>query len=290
MNNVNLSDFISHNNLHKKTAAVVMGSAPSVSLASKISEEKVMIAVGDLPWRAPELGPYDFWITANNIFPIPWDDQHAHIIKKINIPTLVSCVAQSEVNMKNLNYQEKCKKINQVFNLPNVIPYDSVHQTTDLNEAKVIDSCLFNSNLNSGLSIQELLLKYSQSAKTTYSSGHTVAIHGFALAVLLNANPIYLSGIEIPRTMNKYRYINNLKRLNYSNETWMEYMKRMIKNYIARIGEGFSTDFSNMTYEKILEDFSIVTSIAIDLGIDVINLSSSSSLTKIKGIHTIEKI
>ena len=290
MNIVNLSEFISHNNLHRKTAAVVMGSAPSVSFASKISEEKIMIAVGDLPWRAPELGPYDFWITANNIFPIPWDDKHAKIIKKINIPTLVSCVAQSEVNMQTLNYPEKCIKINQVFNLPNVIPYDSVHQTTDLNEAKEIDSCLFNSKLNSGQSIQELLLKYNHSAKTTYSSGHTVAIHGFALAVLLNANPIYLSGIEIPQTMNKYRYINNLKRLNYSNETWMEYLKRMIKNYIARVGEGFSTDFSNMTYEKILEDFSIVTSIASDLGIDVINLSSSSSLTKIKGIHTIEKI
>jgi hypothetical protein len=287
---MNLTKLISDNNLNKKIPAAVLGSAPSVSLVDKVPGNKIKIAVGDLPWRAPELGPYDFWVTANNLFPIPWEEKHAKIIKEINIPTLISCVSQSEINMTNISDQDKCIKMNRIFDYPKIVPYDSVHSTRDSDNLNGRYGCLFNDYLNVGPSIQELLLSKNQSFANSYSSGHTVAIHGFALAVLLNANPIYLTGIEIPQTMNIYKYINNFKKFDYVDESWDQYLKRMIKNYIPRIGKRFMSDFSNETYGKILEDFSIVTSIANDLGINVINLSSSSSLTKIKGIHTIDKI
>jgi hypothetical protein len=287
---MNFSKFISENNLHKKVPAVVLGSAPSVLLANKILRGKILIAVGDLPWRAPELGPYDYWITANTTFPIPWEEKHAKIIKEINIPTLISCVSQFETTMTKISDVEKSVKLNQILSLPNIIPYDSVHSAKGKDTIGGPVDCLFNINLDVGLSIQELLLRKNLSFANSYSSGHTVAIHGFALAVLLNANPIYLSGIEIPQTMNNYKYINNFKRLDYLNESWDQYVKRMLKNYAPSIGKRFDSDFSNETYGRIIEDFSLVTSMAKSLGIEIFNLSPSSLLARVKGIDTIEKV
>lgn len=287
---MNLSELVINSNLNFHKHGIVMGSAPSVQLARKIIGKGVLIGVGDLPWRAPDLGPFDFWVTANNIFPIPWKKEHAAIIKKINIPTLISCVSESEQGLLGMTLIQKKDILVKTLDLDNVIPYDSVHIGPLISEVDDPNFCLFNQILNSGKSIQDLLIDSELSKDSTYSTGHTVAIHGFALAVLLNANPIYLCGIEIPKTMHAYRYINNFKRLTYSNESISQYSKRMLKNYIHPIGGNFDTDFANLTHQKIMTDFSIVANLAKLKGINVINLSTTSSLVDIEGIHTVEKV
>ena len=287
---MNLQELLSRKTYSYALPGIVLGSAPSVKFARKIQQNKIQIALGDLPWRAPKLGPFDFWVTANNIFPLPWNPKHAQIIKELNLPTLISCVALSNLHFMELHEEDKFLKRNGMLNLSNVIPYDSVHSSTSLSPIKNLNSCPFPPEFDVGPSIQNLILKLNKYSNSTYSTGHTVAIHGFALAILLQLNPIYLCGIEIPRSMNKYKYINNLKKLNYSDETIDQYCKRMIKNYIGGVGKKFGTDFSNDTFYKIIEDFTILTDLAKNLGIEVINLSANSSLANIKGITTIEKI
>jgi hypothetical protein len=287
---MNLAQLVSSHGYNFSTPGVVMGSAPSVKLSKNLLGKKVLIGLGDLPWRAPKIGPFDFWVTANNIFPIPWNKNHARIIKQIGIPTLISCVSQTELNFVKASIEEKDISVQNLASLSNVIPYDSVHLNPFLPTSENGQICYFGDKLKVGPSMQELVFNLKNENKMTYSSGHTVAIHGFALAVLLKLNPIYLCGIEIPITMNNYKYINNLKRLNYSNESLDEYLKRMAKNYFDGIGKKFKTDFSDQTYNKIINDFSIVASIARELGINVINLSPKSSLSYVEGITTIEKI
>lgn len=279
---MNLVDLIANENFNFSQPSLVMGSAPSVKNAKKISNSITKIAVGDLPWRAPEIGKFSYWVTANNIFPIPWNENHYNIIRKVNIPTLISCVALSESSyVKSIN-RDKLKMLEKMMSLPNIIPYDSVHSA--FNSSR----CSFKEDLKVGPSIQDLIATLNLFNSTSYSSGHTVAIHGFALAVLLRSNPIYLCGIEIPQTMNKYKYINNLKRLNYSDETYSQYTKRLLKNYSSYIGRKFNTDFAYKTFDKIIEDFTNLSKIANTLGIEVINLSPKSSLTKVRGIITVE--
>jgi hypothetical protein len=100
------------------------------------------------------------------------------------------------------------------------------------------------------LTIQEHLAKHCN-VTFTYDTGHTVALHMLALSILLGCTKIYISGVD----------------LNYS------------KGYV---NDKFSNNESfNPWIDEILLDFEKINNSAKNIGVEIINLSKESPLTKI---------
>jgi hypothetical protein len=63
-----LRDLLAKRNIDYSKPGLVLGSAPTVRRVRSMKFDGVRIGVGDMPWRAPEFGPYDYWVTANQHF------------------------------------------------------------------------------------------------------------------------------------------------------------------------------------------------------------------------------
>jgi hypothetical protein len=145
---------------------------------------------------------------------------------------------------------------------------------------------LVDSALDFGLPIQEQVNQLIGKNGPAYSQGSGVAIHGFALAIILRLNPIFIAGVEIPRTEGEYlSYRNYLRR----NEAWRSKAKRLLRLVFLKNLDK-PTDFSGEVYEIILEDFKNLAEIASSLGITVHSLSSTSPLNQIPNISFSEKV
>jgi hypothetical protein len=121
-------------------------------------------------------------------------------------------------------------------------------------------------------------------AGPAYSTGSTVALHGFALAVLLNANPIYISGVELPTSNRDYTYINKYKKYPYENS--LEWLHRFTNQSLPN-WQKKDTDFGQKNYIGILDDFEKIAKIANSLQIEVLSTSSTSPLNLLPGFRFI---
>lgn len=98
--------------------------------------------------------------------------------------------------------------------------------------------------------IQEIIQELSKNNKK-YGTGHTVALHCLALAILLDCSEIYLFGIDLNYNLG---YVDNKTINNDSFDFWLP---------------------------EILEDFIILKESAINLGIKIYNMSEVSPIKNI---------
>ena len=134
--------------------------------------------------------------------------------------------------------------------------------------------------------IQELTHELIGESGPAYSEGSGVAIHGLALAILLKLNPIYILGVEIPRTESEYLSYKNLKR---RNESLVKKINRRVRLSFPKLFNRQS-DFGGDTYSVIINDFGNLARIANLLGITVVSLSPTSPINNIEGITFRDKI
>jgi hypothetical protein len=271
-----LEKYIKQNSLQFNRPALVLGSAPTVKIVSKIKFDGIRIGVGDMPVRAKRLGPYDYWVTANTYYPLPWVAKDRREIEQSNAITLISSmsVVHSRETKENIYLSLEDISTSQQFVL-----YNQKH--FDRNDCREKDFCCQVSQyLVKGLSIQEILGQESGLNAPAYGEGSTVALHGYALAVLLKANPIYLSGIELPIQYKDYRAYKNLFR---PNEKIHSKIKRVFKDYIY-VSRKRRTDFGEAGQKSILHDFQSIALIAEKLGIKTYSLSELSPLNQVDGI------
>jgi hypothetical protein len=275
-----LSDLKKNFEFTDEKSAWVMGSAPSVQSFNYSGFNGIRIGVGDMPWRAPELGPYDFWVTANTIFPLPWRLTDTQLINQKAKYTLISPICVLDNKTPEVNEMV----LKSIIENANIIPYDTKHFFKAKNCTPKNKCCFFSEKMILDLTIQEQLSEMVGVREPAYSTGGTVALHGFALAVLLNANPIYISGIELPTKNCDYIYINKYKKYIY--ESSSEWLYRLANQFRPN-WQKKDTDFSEKTYVEILDDFQKIAEIANLLKIEVLSTSSTSPLNSLPGFRFI---
>jgi hypothetical protein len=275
-----LEDHVSENSLDFKTPALVLGSAPSVKNVRNFPFSGVRIGLGDMPVRAEKLGPYDYWVCANSYYPLPWVPNDR---KAIEASKAITLIASMSVIHSNYSKEAKISSFTDALISPNYILYNQKHFNGNACSEESL-CCEISRNLIQGPSIQELLGGMDGSQSAAYGEGSTVALHGYALAVLLKANPIYIAGVELPIKYKDYRAYRNLFR---PNERLSSKVMRIFRDYLS-ITKHRNTDFGEAGQNAILDDFKSIAEIAGKLGIKTFSLSKTSPLNLVTGINFLE--
>lgn len=131
--------------------------------------------------------------------------------------------------------------------ITNYIGYDQRH-FNDTDCSNCPGGC--NNRISGKKTIQEILMNLSNYERR-YGTGHTVAVHCLALAILLGCSEIYLFGIDLDYSLG---YVDNNTTNNDSFSPWLP---------------------------EILEDFQIMKESAQNMGIKIYNMSEVSPLKKI---------
>jgi len=269
-----LQVYLSNNaNYYAGKPGLVMGSAPSVSVAKNLASDIVKIGVGDLPFRAKNLGPYDFWISSNGYYPLAHDKRHLSHIQKYCKNFLLSPQSLQLVDRKN--YTKTLDHINSILPSSNVIIYDQTHFGGNTCFPKNY-CCDFWNYFGNETPLQDLLSAQYQT-KNAYGITHTVAMHGFALAVLLKLNPIYIAGIELPVTVKDYNYYHWWK-----NPLPIMSLRLLIQRAMK---PKLKTDFGGNAITSTLRDFEKIARMARKANISVYCLNKTSILAKVDGIE-----
>lgn len=265
---------------HLRTPALIVGSAPGIKILKEKLFQGIKIGIGDVPWRAKELGPFKYWITANSAYPLPWFASDMEDILISDCHLILSSIS----NIDNENQWEKRKSILDGMTITSrVTYYDSRHFENKLCEP-IRGCCLFFEDLVGDSTIQEILNQKIGKSGPSYSAGSTVALHGLTLAIILECNPIYIVGVELPKTYGNYKAYKNYKM---PREKVWALLKRYIKYFIPSYKNSTNIDFAK-NYDQIISDFQAILDIAAALGIQVISLSKSSPLNDLQGIEVQE--
>jgi hypothetical protein len=276
---MDLSVFIEKNSQTYKGIAEIFGSAPSVKAAKGMKKESTKFAVGDMPWRAPNLGPYDFWVTNNTYFPLPWRKKDLQKLIKSKSKVFISSSSVNKLN-ENENIADVIKELKVIQNKYEFIYYDANH-FSELDEThRYGNCCRFCTEFNTGLPIQEKLSHFLGKTGKSYEIGHAT-INAIALALMLNFEQIYIHGVELPEKMGNYKYYKNWK---FAMPDFKLRITILIQQYILR---GAKSDFGNENQNKFLQDFKKVGLIANELKTPIFVTSNTSPLLKLPGYQFI---
>lgn len=262
--------------LHQDRPALVMGSSPTVKLVSNFSFDGIRIGVGDMPVRAPEFGPYDYWVCANTYYPLPWIKKHRKDMRNSGARTLIASMCTLHSKERD---STKLDALEEFFESDFNVLYEQRHFHNSKCSTQEI-CCVVSRRFDLGKPIQELLGNLVFSDDPAYSEGATVGLHGYALAVLLEANPIYIAGIDLPTTTKTYRAYKNWFR---PGEGLHKRSIRLIREFLDSGKE--LNDFGNAGQDNILNDFRLISEIADSIGISTFCLSEKSILNSLEKIH-----
>jgi len=253
----------------------VMGSSPTVKAVSNFHFDGIRIGVGDMPVRAPEFGPYDYWVCANSYYPLPWNKKHRKDIDRSGARTLI---ASMSVLHSNESAQAKFEALEKIFKSDSNVLYEQRHfHHLPCTPQQIC--CAISARFELGKPIQELLGSLVSSNDPSYSEGATVALHGYALAVLFGANPIYIAGVDLPVTSKKYR---SYKHWFLPHENMARKLIRLLRDLLDN-GAKLS-DFGKAGLDKILMDFDSISKLAEMFGIVTYSLSEQSTLNRLEHI------
>jgi hypothetical protein len=262
-------------NHHQNRPALVMGSSPTVEVVSNFPFDGIRIGVGDMPVRAPEFGPYDYWVCANSYYPLPWNKKHQRDIENAGAKTLIASMSVLHSNDPD---KVKFEGLREIFGSNYHILYEQRHFNQLPCDPRNI-CCDISAKFELGRTIQELLGHTSQNPSPAYSEGATVALHGYALAVLLRANPIYIAGVDLPTTTKSYRSFRHWFR---PHEGFVRKIVRLCRDFVDN--GNVVSDFGVAGQLNILNDFQLIAEVANQLGSKTYCLSEESPLLKLNGI------
>jgi hypothetical protein len=276
----NLEKLISSEGFHESKPALVIGSAPSIKEIKKFKFNGIRIGIGDMPWRAPKLGLYDYWVTANSEFPKPWINRHFKLLKESRAHILISSVSVADESLK---FEDIEPELSTNLDVDWVTVFDQRHFGLGHALTENLNCCKFVNFYGVGPAIQDLLSKRSINSNTHYSEGSTVALHGYALAVLLKCDPIFIAGVDLPILARDYKAYKNYKRFG---ESFSNKIRRLINEF--NLKADVVSAFGNEDKLQILEDFKIIESIASEFGIKTYVLSPKSELSKLPGFTFVD--
>jgi len=263
-----------------KTSVFILGSAPSLKLIKKYRHlTGIKIAVGDVPWRAPKLGPFDYWVTANAAYPLPWKRQHFRHLLKSHANILLS---STSVNLEK-NIESVFVELDRLRKILPITFYDQRHIDGVLCNP-VSPCCSFSKNFVRDRAIQEMLNSFGGNTGPAYSEGDSVTLHALALAVLLQSANIYVIGVEIPLVYKNYKYYKDYR---VPFETPINLIKRITKRYIPKYRHQVPATSHNQI--RFFQDFQKIVNIANKSKINVYSLSRTSPINYMDGVKYLDK-
>jgi len=265
--------------LNYKKSVLIMGAAPTLKLARNFKDlAEIKIGVGDVPWRAPKLGPFDYWVTANAAYPLPWDRKHLqHLLSSKANVLLSSASANSENNLATI-----FKSLEKLMMVVPITFYDQRHfGGLSCNELK--PCCSFSKQFVTDPPIQQMLSHCIGEITPAYSEGDSVFLHALALAVILQSKNIYITGIEIPLVYRDYKYYKDYRS---PTESQLDKVKRLVKRYIPKYRDQVPATSHDQI--RFFHDIQKIVNVAKEFDINVYSLSRSSPLNFIIGIEYLE--
>jgi len=306
-----LTDYSILSGLHQGKSCVIVGGSKNIDMFPYSDFKGVVISMGDVPIRGVNLFRTDYWVTANCYWPRPWNSRDADAINFASPKMFfLSTATFPLLKPEHIEYSFE----NSIKNIDcDVFFYDQRHfKNKCCFEEK--GCCKVFKKLSIKETIQEFIAgKYNNSK--FYSSGSTVALHAFALAIIMECNPIYIIGVDIPQKEADYTYYepNDIEYLlqkfgsmgpydlsfdlvqNTSNLNYSRYLGRFLPKFLVNNLKIWKNAFNKSVFNKsvffpdlpqILFDFSYLAELANKSGLEVINLNPNSTLVKVKGIKT----
>ena len=267
----NLGEYLLGEKGHYENRPVLLiGSAPSVRQLKNFKVNAIRIGIGDMPWREPKFGPYNFWVASNGYFPLPQNRKHASHIARYceNLVFSGSCLQRSP------SVAEDISKISELQINPNYIVFDERHFGATYCSPEN-NCCHFSKIFETQLTIQELIQKKSLLNFTKIGTSSTVGTYGLSLAILLGLNPIFISGIELPRTLKSYKWHKNWKT---------PVPLHSFRNYLLSLRKPMKANDFGEGFGQTIEAFTQIVSAANLLGIKIYCMSKTSALLAVPGI------
>lgn len=280
-------------NRYPNSNVVVVGSSPSMETVKNHTEE-IGMWLGDAHRRTTFKTTTSFYVRANSEYPDLNNPLHVEELLHNNFEYLLAeTVMESEIPVREL-------ASNKLID-GNVYLFDQRHF-----EGKPCEPLLNCCNVlnekpknEEPTTLQELLARNSGRSHH-YSTADTVALHAFAIGILIGAKRINLSGIDLPFYRKDYIYsalvgtgkrnlqaqflelMRNFKRYRPSPKAiiqrlWVLCKVRFHKNDPAI--SIFAPDFP-----RIYSDFQYLVDIALSRGIDVRYCSKNSGLRHVNGL------
>jgi hypothetical protein len=223
----------------------ILGSSKSLSLFPK-NFEGLKIAIGDVPFRAPSFGQFDYHISANTVWP---DFRNLRNLSKF-LKQPVTKFIFSTSNFSNMNARQFKNTIDFLEDSASsrYFFFDQRHFSGRLCD-NIKGCCLAYTELNLSQTIQESLSEeFKISPK--YSGSHSGFFHALAFSFLLKPNHLITYGVDLPMGKRKYRYfkpwkIPPIKKL--------EYLKVQFSNN-SIFDEGRMEIFSDLAFFSELQN------------------------------------
>jgi hypothetical protein len=265
--------------LDYKKSVLIMGAAPSLKLARNFKDlAEIRIGVGDVPWRASKLGPFDYWVTANGTYPLPWERKHLRHLLGSKANLLLSSTSVNSVN----NLETIFKTLEKIMTVVPITFYDQRH-FGGLSCNKFKPCCTFSKQFVTDPPIQEMLSLCIGETSPAYSEGDSVFLHALALAVILQSKNIYITGVEIPLVYKDYKYYKDYRS---PTESPLGKVKRLIKRFIPKYRDQVPATSHDQI--RFFHDIQKIVDVAKEFDINVYSLSRSSPLNFIIGIKYLE--
>ena len=256
--------------IYKNQPGLLIGSAPSAKQLKNFKVSAIRIGIGDMPWRAPKFGPYNFWVASNGYYPLPQNRKHSLDISKYckNLVISSSCLQRSIWAEKDV------AKIVQLQKNANYIFFDERHFGGQYcNHEK--NCCYFSKSLDSLPAIQELVQEKSSIDFSEIATSSTVGTYGLSLAILLGLNPIFISGIELPINLKDHKWYKNWKT---------PVPIHFYRNRLLRIRKPLKANDFGEGFDQTIEAFAQIAKAANSLGIKIYCMSKTSALLAVPGI------
>lgn len=266
--------------------AIVMESSPSLLDFDCASFPGVKIGVGDVPWHAPELCPFDYWVCANTQFPLPWIRRHVSAIKAADARTMVYATSMFG-GMRARSVRRALRGISGANNLPPALFYDQRHRGGVY--CRPVDGCCIASQeLHVGPPIQQLLQEQSPHLPQ-YSGSSSVVFHGIALALLLGANPIVIAGVTLPMEARQYSHFHFDRLPPF--KTRRNQIRTRLRRLIERrfVGDRSRPSAFARHHEEIVEDLNVLSATSLHLGIELFSTDLNFYFPNVRGISKIDR-
>lgn len=273
-----------------KKQIVIVGTSPNVDIDFVNSFEGTKIGIGDAPYRFRKKIEFDYWICANNEFPIPPIKKHLKVLEHINCKIYMATAAFASFS-KDQTYRSL-----QILNKKNLINnkiffYDERH--LDGNLCETTSGCCEASRF---LSINTSILEHVSATFNTNSltgmAKNSVADVAFLISLLSKPEKIVLTGIDFPELVSNYIHyggiifeIFKLPALPLQHRI-IEVVIRLKKYFPVSFFSGSSV-FGGEIKGEILETWNTLVKTALENNVAVYNRNEYSNLKKIKSIVNI---
>jgi hypothetical protein len=254
----------------------IMGSAPSLRFFKGYQQlNGIRIGVGDVPWRAKEFRPYDYWVTANASYPLPWNKKHFKHLLNSNAQIVLSSASANLAHDIN-------EVISKMHSLKLQLPitfYNQRHFRSIPCSPKNL-CCYFADHFVTDPSIQEILSDSTGGTGPAYSEGDSVTLHALALAIILQAKEIYIVGVEIPQIYKHYTHYKDYKN---PFENPIDFFKRKVKRTLPKYQ--YRTPAYSHDQIQFFKDFQKIVNIATRTNIKIYSISPTSPINYMTGVN-----